>query len=215
MKSRSYSVIGEAISPCTGRRRSRPRGAYPEAWWAVCFCCCLVVVWLSSGGPTNAWGLLPPFGRRGYTTRRIGQFVGEAAVRTSSRAVERVWVGIMGDVWSWSWIRSSTFGSGCDAARLAFPCLPAAAPACIQTGLDWLEPSGCGGAVWGGNCLCEPYPCCHPCCSPPRALTEVSLYANHRSVGGICRLLGMQLQVSSPLSQEIPLGVALYFIVEH
>lgn len=129
---------------------------------------------------------------------------------------EGVWLGVMGDVWSWSWIRSSTFGSGCDAARLtAFPCLPAAAPACIQTGLDWPELSGCGGAVWGGNCLCEPYPCCHPCCSPPRALTEVSIFANHRSVGCICRLLGMQLQVSSPVSQEIALGVALYFIVEH
>lgn len=36
----------KSFSPCTGRGRTRPRGAYPEAWWAVRCCCCSVSVGL-------------------------------------------------------------------------------------------------------------------------------------------------------------------------
>lgn len=55
------------ISPCTGRRHTRPRGACPEAWWAV-----VVVGW---GRPILGFVALL-FGRGGGRIGRVGQLGG-------------------------------------------------------------------------------------------------------------------------------------------
>lgn len=68
------------ISPCTGRRRTRPRGAYPEAWWAV-----VVVGW---GRPILEF-LALLCGRRRCRIGRIGQLEGSCR----DREVSLGWIG--------------------------------------------------------------------------------------------------------------------------
>lgn len=144
-----YSVFEKRpfihFSPCTGRRRSRPRGAYPEAWWAVC---CLLL-WCSVGCADQSWGLLPSLGRGGRGVCGGGQLGG------SCRGRDFVSGGLEGGVlrvWSFRFGGRPSERMRCGAARLVV-CL-----ACLQRHLLAFDPGRigqsslcCGGAGGVGH----------------------------------------------------------------